>query len=140
MKYYGYKKTTYERKGGGMVNHKHTEYKPILDLEGWIMVFLFIFGIAFIYYTWWLIPIVLIICLCCKNDKKEINEVKKQENIKQEDKIGNVVIKYNENNMGSLALNIDLDLDLTIEEINELQNLITELNEIIIPSINKSKK
>lgn len=54
-----------------------------------------------------------------------------------EDVIGEVVIRYGENNMGTLALNIHLDLEVSNEEMEELQNLVTKMNEIIVPAINR---
>lgn len=59
------------------------------------------------------------------------------ENRRVEDVIGEVVIKYGENNMGTLALNLHLDIEVSEEEMEQLQNLVTSINEIIIPAINK---
>ncbi len=59
------------------------------------------------------------------------------DNRRVEDVIGEVVIKYGENNMGTLALNLHLDIEVTEEEMERLQNLVTSINEIIIPAINK---
>ena len=56
---------------------------------------------------------------------------------RMEDVIGEVVIKYGEENMGTLALNIHLDLEISNEEMEELQNLVTKINEIIVPAINR---
>lgn len=56
---------------------------------------------------------------------------------RMEDIIGEVVIKYGEENMGTLALNIHLDLEISNEEMEELQNLVTKINEIIVPAINR---
>ena len=47
-----------------------------------------------------------------------------------------VVIRY-QGDYGTLALNINLDLDISDEEMEQLQNLVTSINEIIIPAINK---
>lgn len=59
---------------------------------------------------------------------------------RMEDVIGEVVIKYGEENMGTLALNIHLDLEISNEEMEELQNLVTKINEIIVPAINRKFK
>lgn len=59
---------------------------------------------------------------------------------RMEDVIGEVVIKYGEENMGTLALNIHLDLEISNEEMEELQNLVTKINEIMIPAINRKIK
>lgn len=58
------------------------------------------------------------------------------ENKKVEDVIGEVVIKY-EGEMGTLALNLHLDIEVSDEEMDKLQNLVTSINDIIIPAINK---
>ena len=50
---------------------------------------------------------------------------------RMEDVIGEVVIKYGEENMGTL------DLEISNEEMEELQNLVTKINEIIVPAINR---
>ena len=55
---------------------------------------------------------------------------------RREDVIGEVVIRY-QGDYGTLALNINLDLDISDEEMEQLQNLVTSINEIIIPAINK---
>lgn len=59
-----------------------------------------------------------------------------EENKRTEDVIGEVVIRY-KGDYGTLALNINLDLDISDEEMEQLQNLVTSINEIIIPAINK---
>lgn len=59
-----------------------------------------------------------------------------EENKRTEDVIGEVVIRY-QGDYGTLALNINLDLDISNEEMEQLQNLVTSINEIIIPAINK---
>ncbi|MBQ2408231.1 MAG: hypothetical protein II309_02245 [Bacilli bacterium] len=59
-----------------------------------------------------------------------------EENKRTEDVIGEVVIRY-QGDYGTLALNINLDLDISDEEMEQLQNLVTSINEIIIPAINK---
>lgn len=59
-----------------------------------------------------------------------------EENKRTEDVIGEVVIRY-QGDYGTLALNINLDLDINDEEMEQLQNLVTSINEIIIPAINK---
>ncbi len=58
------------------------------------------------------------------------------ENKRTEDVIGEVVIRY-QGDFGTLALNINLDLDISEAEMEQLQNLVTGINEIIIPAINK---
>ena len=59
-----------------------------------------------------------------------------EENKRTEDVIGEVVIRY-KGDYGTLGLNINLDLDISDEEMEQLQNLVTSINEIIIPAINK---
>ena len=56
---------------------------------------------------------------------------------RMEDVIGEVVIKYGEENMGTLALNIHLDLEISNEEMEELQKLVTKITEIIVPAIKR---
>lgn len=58
------------------------------------------------------------------------------ENRRVEDVIGEVIIRY-QGDLGTLALNINLDLDISKEEMERLQNLVTGINEIIIPAINR---
>ena len=57
------------------------------------------------------------------------------ENRRVEDVIGEVIIRY-QGDLGTLALNINLDLDISKEEMERLQNLVTGINEIIIHDIN----
>lgn len=55
-------------------------------------------------------------------------------------KIGDLLIRYKDN-FGTLAMDFYLDLDMKEEELQELSNLLTKMNDIIIPKINeKSKK
>ncbi len=62
-----------------------------------------------------------------------------EDNRRVEDVIGEVVVRY-KGDYGTLALNLHLDIDVSEEEMEKLQNLVTGINEIIIPAINKKVK
>ena len=134
---YGYRKTTYERRGGGMVNHKHTTIEPILPISAWITIGFCIFAIR---YLWWLIPIIIIVCICCCSNKEDKNIKEDNFKIKKEQiEIGDILIRYKEG-FGTLAIDFKLDIDMNEEELKHLSSILTQMNDIIIPSINEKYK
>lgn len=54
-------------------------------------------------------------------------------------KIGDLLIRYKDD-FGTLAMDFYLDLDMKEEELQELSNLLTKMNDILIPKINEKAK
>ena len=54
-------------------------------------------------------------------------------------KIGDLLIRYKDN-YGTLAMDFFLDIDIEEEDMKRLSDLLTQMNDIIIPKINEQAK
>ena len=54
-------------------------------------------------------------------------------------KIGDLLIRYKDN-YGTLAMDFFLDIDIKEEDMKRLSDLLTQMNDIIIPKINEQAK
>ena len=54
-------------------------------------------------------------------------------------KIGDLLIRYKDNN-GTLAMDFFLDINMEEEDMKRLSDLLTQMNDIIIPKINEQAK
>lgn len=54
-------------------------------------------------------------------------------------KIGDILIRYKDN-YGTLAMDFFLDIDMKEEDMKRLSDLLTQMNDIIIPKINEQAK
>ena len=54
-------------------------------------------------------------------------------------KIGDILIRYKDN-YGTLAMDFFLDIEVNDEDKKRLSDLLTEMNDIIIPKINEQYK
>lgn len=60
-----------------------------------------------------------------------------EENKNVDVKLGDIVLRYNEEGQGQLAMDFYLDIDVTEEDVMKLQVALTEMNNVIVPLINK---
>lgn len=54
-------------------------------------------------------------------------------------KIGDILIRYKDN-YGTLAMDFFLDINMKEEDMKRLSDLLTQMNDIIIPKINEQAK
>ena len=54
-------------------------------------------------------------------------------------KIGDILIRYKDN-YGTLAMDFFLDINIEEEDMKRLSDLLTQMNDIIIPKINEQAK
>ena len=54
-------------------------------------------------------------------------------------KIGDLLIRYKDN-YGTLAMDFRIDIDMEEEDMKRLSDLLTQMNDIIIPKINEQAK
>ena len=54
-------------------------------------------------------------------------------------KIGDLIIRYKDN-YGTLAMDFFLDINMEEEDMKRLSDLLTQMNDIIIPKINEQAK
>ena len=54
-------------------------------------------------------------------------------------KIGDILIRYKEG-FGTLTMDFRIDVDMKEEDMKRLSDLLTEMNDIIIPKINEQAK
>lgn len=54
-------------------------------------------------------------------------------------KIGDILIRYKDN-YGTLAMDFFLDINMEEEDMKRLSDLLTQMNDIIIPKINEQYK
>lgn len=55
-------------------------------------------------------------------------------------KIGDILIRYNNEGYGTLAMDFRIDVDMKEEDMKRLSDLLTQMNDIIIPKINEQYK